>query len=94
MEQHGTFCTYLGLRCVRKLALQATTHTHLTSAGMPNLKETLDELRECDRQICSESVRKHTRLVEILQARMEELCITITCIASKGGWSMFPSPRI
>ncbi|CAK0773563.1 hypothetical protein CVIRNUC_004078 [Coccomyxa viridis] len=53
------------------------------TAGMPNLKETLDELRECDRQICSESVRKHTRLVEILQARMEELCITITCIASK-----------
>ena len=73
-----------GLRCVRKPSLQGMMSLHLTHAGIPRLQETLDELQECHRQICSESVRKHTRLLEILHAREDELCSTIVCIASKG----------
>ena len=62
-------------------------HIHLTSAGIPRFKETLDELDECHRQISSESVQKHTGLLEILKARKRQLCSIVARIAIEGALS-------
>ena len=63
------------------------THTHLIYAGIPKLTELLDEFRECHRQLSSESVQKHTRLLEILQARETELCSILVRLTTQGAWS-------
>ena len=63
----------------------------MTPAGKPKLRETLTELKEVVRQIASESVQQHPKLVEVLRARESELCLTLVQIADKGAPRLFPS---
>ncbi|CAK0786595.1 hypothetical protein CVIRNUC_009809 [Coccomyxa viridis] len=54
-----------------------------SAKGRPRLRETLTELKEVVRQIASESVQQHPKLVEVLRAKELKLCGTLVQIADK-----------